>query len=42
MYGLIGKIKAVAGQRAALAKILIDGSGDGYFWKPRSRDFAYS
>ena len=28
MYGLIGKITAVAGQREALAKILIDGTGD--------------
>ena len=27
MYGLIGKITAVAGQREALAKILIDGTG---------------
>ena len=27
MYGLISKITAVAGQRAALAKILIDGTG---------------
>jgi quinol monooxygenase YgiN len=27
MYGLIGKITAVAGQRDALAKILIDGTG---------------
>jgi quinol monooxygenase YgiN len=28
MYGLIGKITAIAGQRAALARILIDGSAD--------------
>lgn len=27
MYGLIGKITAVAGQREALARILIDGTG---------------
>ena len=28
MYGLINKITAVAGQRAALAQILIDGTGN--------------
>jgi quinol monooxygenase YgiN len=28
MYGLISKITAVAGQRAALAQILIDGTSD--------------
>ena len=27
MYGLIGKMTAVAGQRDALANILIDGTG---------------
>ena len=28
MYGLISKITAIAGQRAALAQILIDATGD--------------